>query len=223
MVVLRVIAAYKTVAQDAAAIISRIPPYYLTAEARKRAYERIRDLKIAREWTKKEEKVIIREEVGNSFNKWKEYLLTRSAAGVRTREAILPVWDEWMFRRHGNVGFHITQMFTGHGVFYSYLRRIGRVTTDRCPHCATGEVDTVDHTLIVCNAWMEEREDMLRRLCITADSLSLRSLVSAMVDSKEGWITAQTFIGKVMLAKEDKERQIEKESHAVSTSGDDSD
>lgn len=38
MVALRVIAAYRTVAHDAAAIISRIPPlYYLTAEARKRS------------------------------------------------------------------------------------------------------------------------------------------------------------------------------------------
>jgi len=58
---------------------------------------------------------------------------------------------------------------------------------------------------------------------MTADSLSLRSLVRAMVDSKEGWTTAQTFIGKVMLAKEDRERQIERESHVVSTSEDDSD
>lgn len=37
-VVLRVIAAYKTVSHDAAAIISRIPPYHYTAESRKKSY-----------------------------------------------------------------------------------------------------------------------------------------------------------------------------------------
>lgn len=63
---------------------------------------------------------------------------------------------------------------------------------------------------------------MLRKLCMTVDSLSLRNLVRAMVDSKEGWVIAQTFVGKVMLAKEERERQIERESHAVSTSEDDS-
>lgn len=221
-VVLRVIAAYKTVAYDAAAIISRIPPYHFTAEARKRSYEQIRDLKIANQWSKKDEKIILCNENSAVFTRWKEHLTSQSVAGVRTREAIIPIWDEWIFRNHGNVSFHITQILTGHGVFYSYLRRIGRVSTDKCPHCASGKIDTMEHTLMECSAWADDREGMLRNLCMTVESLSLKTLVRAMVDSREGWKIAQTFIEKVMFTKEERERQIERETRAVSNEDDDS-
>jgi len=107
-VVHRVIAAYKTVSHDAAAIISRIPPYQYTAAARMRSYDRIRDSKIANVWNKDDERSILREETMASFNKWKEDLIRHGSAGLRTRQAIMPVWDEWMFRNHGCVSFHLT-------------------------------------------------------------------------------------------------------------------
>lgn len=134
-IVQRIIAAYRTVAYDAAALLSRIPPYHLTAEARKISYEKIRDIKIKKCWSKKSEKEIISKENLLMMEKWENYLRDRSDTGVRTRDAILPVWDEWMTRRHGNLSFHLTQMLTGHGVFYTYLRRIGKANTDICPHC----------------------------------------------------------------------------------------
>lgn len=73
-----------------------------------------------------------------------------------------------------------------------------------------------------CSAWADDREGMLRNLCMTAESLSLKTLVRAMVDSREGWKIAQTFIEKVMFTKEERERQIEREARAVSNEDDDS-
>lgn len=207
---LRVIAAYRTVSQDAAAILSRIPPYYLTADARKRAYERIRDLKIAKEWTRKDEKTIIAEETDSAINKWKEYLTSQAAAGTRTREAIIPIWHEWLGRSHGNMSFHLTQILTGHGVFYSYLNRIKKANTDRCPHCNTGSSDTVEHTLLVCAAWDSDRAVMLNKTKLDANSFSLKSMVKVMVDSRQGWTAVQTFVEKIMFEKEEYERQTER-------------
>lgn len=144
-----------------------------------------------------------------------------SAAGVRTREAIIPVWDEWMFRKHGNVSFHLTQILTGHGVFYSYLRRLNRVTTDRCPHCMTGAIDTMEHTLTICIAWASEREELLRKLDMNAIAFNLKSMIGAMVQSKESWAAAQCYVEKVMFDKEEKERQLERENIAVASTDDD--
>lgn len=209
-IALRVIAAYRTVSQDAAAILSRIPPYYLTADARKRAYERIRDLKIAKEWTRKEEKTIIVEETDKSISKWKDYLSSQSTAGARTREAIMPIWQEWLGRSHGNMSFHLTQILTGHDVFYSYLNRIKKANTDRCPHCKTGMSDTAEHTLLICSAWERDRAVMLNKTKLNASTFSLKTMVKVMVDSREGWTAIQAFIEKIMFEKEEHERQIER-------------
>lgn len=222
-IVLRVIAAYRTVAYDAAALLSRIPPYHLTAEARKSAYERIRETKIKKCWSKKSEREIISEENLTMMEKWKTYLRDKSNAGVRTRDAILPVWDEWMARRHGNLSFHLTQMLTGHGVFYTYLRRIGKANTDICPHCDENLQDSMEHTLVRCKAWNEERRELIDKLKITTNILTLKSMVSEMVKSKEGWSAAHTFAERVMYEKEEQERRFEAQAQTQSDDDPDDD
>lgn len=209
-VVLRVIAAYRTVALDAAALLARIPPYHMTAEARKRAYDKIRDMKINEQWSRKEEKMVIANEVQLSFDKWREYLLTQNVAGVRTREAIMPIWNEWMGRGFGNISFHLTQALTGHGVFYSYLKRIGKAQSDKYPHCNTDNVDTVEHTLFVCQTWQEERDELLVKINLVADALNLKSMVKSMVSSRKEWSSVQSYVEKIMYGKEELERRLER-------------
>lgn len=210
-IVLRVIAAYKTVAYDAAALLARIPPYHLTAEARKTAYGKIRELKIQKRWSKKDEKEIIGNENLTIMTQWETYLRDKCKAGIRTRDAILPVWDEWMDRKHGNLSFHLTQLLTDHGVFYKYLRRIGKANTDICPHCDDNLPDTLEHTLVHCKAWNEERKELTDKLMIATDTLTLRLMMSEMVKSKEEWSAAHTFAERVMYEKEEQERRFEAE------------
>lgn len=78
----RVIAAYKTTSEDAAAILSRIPSYQITMEGRRRAYEEIRDCKINKTWSKKKDREITVREKLRGYGIWKKYLEERSKAGV---------------------------------------------------------------------------------------------------------------------------------------------
>lgn len=63
----------------------------MVAEARKLSYEKIREIKIEKRWSKKDEKAIISKENQLIIEKWKSYMIDRSVAGARTRNAILPI------------------------------------------------------------------------------------------------------------------------------------
>ncbi|KAF7281395.1 hypothetical protein GWI33_004808 [Rhynchophorus ferrugineus] len=54
------------------------------------------------------------------------------------------------------MNYHLTQALKGHGVFRSYLKKIGKTQTDECWYC--GEADTPSHTLFVCHEWLWLRE-----------------------------------------------------------------
>jgi len=185
-------------------------------EARQRAFEKIRDTKMENTGSKKEDREIMNKEKQRLLDKWKKYLQEKSKAGARTREAILPIWEQWINRRHGNMSFRVTQLFTGHGVFYAFLNRIGKENTDICPHCTSNERDTAEHTLIECEAWIEERRELLERINISIDELTLKSLAKEMVTSKDNWSAVHRFAEKVILKKEKQERQFEAEAEPSS-------
>lgn len=63
----------------------------MVAEARKLSYEKIREIKIEKHWSKKDEKATISKENQLIMEKWKSYMIDRSVAGARTRNAILPI------------------------------------------------------------------------------------------------------------------------------------
>ncbi|XP_025261982.1 uncharacterized protein LOC112637162 [Camponotus floridanus] len=126
----------------------------------------------------------------------------------------MPIWDEWLHRKHGNMSFHMTQLLTEHGVFYSYLNRIQRVNSDTCPHCRMNVPDTAEHTLKICSVWERERAIMLEKIKMTSDALSLKMMTAVMINSRQEWSTVMTFIEKIMLEKEQYEHQVERrEAH----------
>nr|XP_012216978.1 PREDICTED: uncharacterized protein LOC105668892 [Linepithema humile] len=86
---------------------------------------------------------------------WQAFLIG-SKAGRWTTQAIQPCLPEWADRRGRGIGFHLTQVLTGHGCFGDYLCRIDKEYTTRCHHCAAG-LDSARHTLEECEAWKEER------------------------------------------------------------------
>lgn len=120
-----------------------------------------------------------------------------------------------MCRSHGNISFHLTQTLTGHGVFYSYLKRIKKSTTnrDRCPHCNTGKIDTVEHTLLECREWCSDRKMLLAKTKLATNTFTIRMMAKAMVVSREGWRAVQTFVEKVMFEKEEFERSLERKAY----------
>lgn len=99
----------------------------MTAYTRKMQYNRIKSEKENDTWTKKRQKGIISEENDILKSKWKDYILqNKSMAGMRTKNAIIPIWDEWLNRTHGNISFRLIQIMTGHGIFDNFLYKIQR-------------------------------------------------------------------------------------------------
>ncbi|KAI4490392.1 hypothetical protein M0802_010663 [Mischocyttarus mexicanus] len=83
--------------------------------------------------------------------KGKISFLGTETLGERVRQAIARHLDEWI-KRPASMGptFHATQLMTRHGSFPAYLKRIGRVYSARCFHCAELEDFDAGHTLTVC-------------------------------------------------------------------------
>lgn len=95
---------------------------------------------------------------------WTTYLASPGLAGNRTISAVLPCLDAWMARRTGGLTFCLTQLLSGHGCFGSYLFRIKRAASPVCEACNLGEIDTPEHTLMVCVRWQAERERLIRTI-----------------------------------------------------------
>ncbi|KAJ0177975.1 hypothetical protein K1T71_006848 [Dendrolimus kikuchii] len=96
--------------------------------------------------------------------------LRHPSAGLATIDAVIPVLQLWVRRKHGTLTFRLTQVLSGHGCFGKYLCRIGREATSECHHCDTGDEDTALHTLQECLAWAEQRRDLV---AVTGLDLSL--------------------------------------------------
>ncbi|CAK1582411.1 unnamed protein product [Parnassius mnemosyne] len=136
---------------------------------------------------------------------WRQRLL-RPTAGLATVEAIRPVLDDWLGRRHGSLSFRVTQVLSGHGCFGKYLRRIDREPDARCHHCVHCGEDTAQHTLAECVAWEEQRRVLTNKV---GGDLSLPALVRKMVGSAESWDAVVSFCEDVMSQKETAERERE--------------
>jgi len=100
----------------------------------------------------------------------------------------------------------VTQVLSGHGCFGEYLCRIGKERTTECHHCGHSR-DSAQHTLEDCGAWAAERAGLVA--AVEAD-LSLSAVIRAMTGRVGAWKAVSSFCGRVMLQKEDAERERER-------------
>ncbi|XP_072743437.1 uncharacterized protein [Anoplolepis gracilipes] len=124
-------------------------------------------------------------------------------SGARTVLAVLPCLEQWLDRAWGSNTFRMTQVFSGHGCFGEYLRRIGKEASEACHHCGNDR-DTAQHTFQTCPAWSVERGALTS---VIEGDLELSSIVRQMLDSEEKWRAIATFCGVVMAQKESTERE----------------
>lgn len=202
-VALRVVSAYRSVSLEAAALLACMPPLYLLAGFYHRTYVRIRELKSLGVWTPEDDRGIRDMEKLLLHRQWQIHVRRNGLSGARVRRAVAPIFMEWISRdRKFGLGFHLTQLVTGHGCFSDYLYRISREDHDMCYHCGTG-TDSAQHTLMECASWIGERAE----LCLTVGpDLSLSSLIRKMLSSDLCWRAAVRFANEVMLHKEEAER-----------------
>lgn len=208
---IRVIAAYKTTSADAALLLARIPPAALHAEYFRRVYSRIQDLKSQEDWTIRDEEDIKNEERILLYRQWQLYAQREETAGKRTRDAIMPNFQEWIGRDHGYLTYRITQLLTGHGCFYSFLSRIGKAGTPLCPFCEL-ESDTAEHTIQTCPEWTNERKKLTDEIGL---DLRLGKIVEKICESKENWEAFHLFAEEVLLRKEEDERERERATRVL--------
>ncbi|XP_011630545.1 uncharacterized protein LOC105422747 [Pogonomyrmex barbatus] len=97
----------------------------------------------------------------------------------------------------------MTQLFTGHGCFSVYLKRIGRYYSDGCEHCERGR-DDASHILSDCDAWSFWRDDLA---LIVENTLRDDTLVPILFSGEENWGVVSSFSEEIMCIKEDAERR----------------
>ena len=99
-----------------------------------------------------------------------------------TRSLIADV-DDWTSRRHGEVGYNLSQFLSGHGRFKSYLKRINRAGSAACDYCGEEE-NTARQTIYVSPRWEVERSKLTRSL---ETEIMPGSTVGAMLVSPAKW------------------------------------
>ncbi|KAG5319821.1 PO11 protein, partial [Pseudoatta argentina] len=151
---LRIIRGYRTVSHESAAILSGMVPFDIVADRLRRSYLQRRMIIVRDGGIAPRVSLILAEmERRRSVSRCCERLvdLPPGHPGALMRGAFVADLGVWTGRAHGALTYRITQVLTGHGVFESYLHKIGRRKSPICLFCRAA-VDTAAHTLLFCPA-----------------------------------------------------------------------
>lgn len=207
---IRITRAYRTVGKKAVTLLAGVPPFEKIAEKHAKVYKGVEEMKKRGIGVKGKEaallkKLLLLKERYNLMKEWEKEMMEKDVGnGRRVCEAIIPYMEEWLERKDKKLTFHMMQIFTGHGCFGTYLKRIGKEVTNICPYCHTEE-DDVRHTVEECTHWLRERRELEEVL--GKEDLSLGSIIKEIIEDKEKWIGFQRFCGKVMGKKEEDEKK----------------
>lgn len=195
---LRCCSGYCTVSAEAAAVLAGMIPIDLLISERAEIRAKMKENNEANP------KAIKREAREATMRLWQaEWSQERENKAAWTRRLIKDL-DKWVNRKHGEMNYHLTQAFTGHGCFQQYLWRIKKAETTECT-CG-GDRDDAEHTLFVCSRFLRHRIQLEAQ---TGERLEVRNMVEVMLKSKMNWKYVQTYVETIMLQKEREERQRE--------------
>ncbi|XP_020295963.1 uncharacterized protein LOC109860946 [Pseudomyrmex gracilis] len=134
--------------------------------------------------------------------KWWACLRDPALVGRKIREVFEPVLNRWISCRGAVLTFRAIQVVTSRGVFGAYLFRICKAETSLCEHCGQ-KVDTAQHTLAGCVAWVIERAALT---AVVKPNLSLATVVKQLVRDKECWRAFFIFCKRLMNAKKKRKK-----------------
>jgi hypothetical protein len=180
---LRVCCAYRTISTEAALAIAGIIPANLLAEERGRLFRLAPPIN-------DEVKTMERE---LTIRKWQEEWDTTTKG--RWTHRLIKDLNKWISRRHGSVGFRMTQCMSGHGVFGTYLQKIQKAPTGGCMYCSS-DADDAEHTLFVCSRWDQERGELAARL---DSDISADNMVDQMLGSAESWSAIEAYMERMQM------------------------
>lgn len=186
---IRICRAYRTVSTDAVLLIARTIPITLLLEERAAVFGKSDEQKKA--------------ERENTIAQWNEEW-KKGTKGQWTR-TLLPEIYEWLRRKHGKVTYRLTQVFTGHGCFGTYLHKIKKKVNSNCFYCA--EEDDVAHTVFHCKHFKSKKEEAEKKL---KKELKTENIINVMLESEVNWDIIAKYLEEIMKEKEEKERDLEK-------------
>ncbi|XP_075225715.1 uncharacterized protein LOC142326866 [Lycorma delicatula] len=126
------------------------------------------------------------------LNSWKDRW-SQDGPASRTKE-LIPDLKVWLSRRHGDMDYHMTQYYTGHGNF----NRTGRRQEPACMYC--GRDDDAEHTFIDCNRWDQYRTDSV------FVEKSTGGITTYMLQSIDKWNEVTGYIKRILKTKDEDER-----------------
>lgn len=181
-IAIRVIAAYRTVSYDAAALLARMPPWTLEATMRGRIFSRISEHKRCGTYDRKVDSEIRDGEALLIVRQWNIQLCRPGIWGHRT--TIRPKLRKLLDRNFGEINYYSAQLLMGHGSFGHFLWRIGKRETTICLHCSQAD-DTLEHTLTDCPSWGNFRTDLRYNLGLNLEENLTLDIVFSKIIVKE--------------------------------------
>ncbi|XP_072157598.1 uncharacterized protein [Bemisia tabaci] len=172
--------AYRTASANCLEILTGIPPTDLLMEEKFR-----RSLK-------NENFVEIHDDILNEWcDRW------RNNPGDSWCKQLIPDPESWLRRNYGYPYFWLTQLFTGHGIFGSYLFRFKKTDSNNCKLCIT-ERDTPEHIFFSCSRFINKK----RMLDLELDTtLTPKNFQTAILKNPTNWNLIQKYVKDILTTK----------------------
>jgi len=193
---LRVSCAYRTVSEEAIAVIAGKMPIDIRARELSRLYSTQGAAPSVEQKTA---------ERAQATREWQQRWDT--SHNGRWTYALIPNIEAWTTRPHGELDFHLTQLLSCHGCFQQYLHRFKRADSPLCPSCPNA-LETAEHVAFECSRFNEER----RALEVSFGCVpTAENLTNKMCSASAYWNAVQSFANEVIR----KLRQTEKERNEM--------
>ena len=187
---LRIACSYRTVSEPAILVVAGVIPIDLLAQERQYVHQQKPALgpleahRTAR---------------ANTIQAWQKRWEEETRGRWTAR--LIPLVDDWLLRKGGEVDFYLTQFLTGHGLFRAYLHKMGKVARPDCAHC-DWPLDDAHHTFFHCRKWSVEREALERALGAT---ITPDTIVGLMLRDSKSWARVAVFVKTVLRSKKQAE------------------
>lgn len=174
---------FRTVKYEVATVVAGLVPIVELIREDHRCHER-------RQTTGSAPAQIRKEERATTMRLWQQQWDelaedgARSSRFVRWCHRVIPDVDRWVGRKHGRVGFHLSQVLTGHGFFRQYLCSRKFTRSPACPSCPSEE-ESPEHVMFHCPRFAGIRERLLRGHGL--QPVDADNMLDIMLHSPEAW------------------------------------
>jgi hypothetical protein len=161
-----------------------------------------------REW-------VVEDDGSGNVNTWKDELELISR---RAYEGWETEWDSYnkdnitkklirnasiLAKYRKDIDYFNMQMLTGHGIFNTYKKKIGKDDDSRCWDCGDPN-DDAEHALFVCPRWINKRMKLENFLGVR---VNLDNLVDTVIIKDEYWNIFKEFCKLIMIQRQKMERE----------------